>query len=163
MQNAPIFINDTRGITVLEVRSEVRRLKGEYENLSLIIIDYMQLMQGNSRYQVREQEIADISRSLKSLAWELEVPVIALSQLSREIEKRPSHRPLLSDLRESGSIEQDADMVAFIYREDLYEENTEHLGQAEFIIKKQRNGPSGLSIPLKFDMSVVKFKNAADN
>jgi len=163
LQNAPIFINDTRGITVLEVRSEVRRLKGEYENLSLIIIDYMQLMQGNSRYQVREQEIADISRSLKSLAWELEVPVIALSQLSREIEKRPSHRPLLSDLRESGSIEQDADMVAFIYREDLYEENTEHLGQAEFIIKKQRNGPSGLSIPLKFDMSVVKFKNAADN
>lgn len=161
--NAPIFINDSRGITVLEVRSEARRLKGEYEDLSLVIIDYMQLMRGNARYPYREQEIADISRCLKTLAWELDVPVIALSQLSREIERRPSHRPLLSDLRESGAIEQDADLVAFIYREDIYEEDTEKEGQAEFIIKKQRNGPSGISIPLNFDMSILRFIDADTN
>lgn len=158
--DAPIFINDTRGITVLEVRSEIRRLKGQYDDLSLVIIDYMQLMRGNAQYPIREQEISDISRSLKTLAWEVDVPVIALSQLSRRIEQRPSHRPRLSDLRESGAIEQDADLVAFIHREDVYEEDTEKEGQAEFIIKKQRNGPSGISIPLNFDMSVLRFLNA---
>ena len=163
LASAPILINDTRGVTVLEVRSEARRLKGEYEDLSLVIIDYMQLMQGSSRYPIREQEIADISRSLKTLAWELNVPVLALSQLSREIERRPSHRPVLSDLRESGAIEQDADLVAFIYREDIYEEDSEKEGQAEFIIKKQRNGPSGISIPLEFDMAVLRFMNADTN
>lgn len=159
--SAPIFINDSRGITMLDVRSEARRLKAEHDDLSLVIVDYMQLMQGNARYPVREQEIADISRSLKTLAWELDVPVMALSQLSREIERRPSHRPLLSDLRESGAIEQDADLVAFIHREDLYDEDTEKQNEAEFVIKKQRNGPSGISIPLDFDMSMLRFMDAA--
>ena len=119
LMSVPIFINDTRGVTVQTLRAEGRRLKGEHNDLAVIIVDYLQLLSGSGRYSGRVEEISDISRALKTLAWELDTPIIACSQLSREVEKRPDKRPLLSDLRESGAIEQDADLVAFLYREGL--------------------------------------------
>ena len=142
LSQAPIYIDDTPGVTPMEVRSKCRRLKVE-KGLGLIVIDYLQLMSGNSRNDSRQQEISEISRSLKAIAREMEAPVIALSQLSRACEQRADHRPMLSDLRESGAIEQDADVVAFLYRDEYYFPDTEKKNQAELIIAKQRNGPTG--------------------
>jgi replicative DNA helicase len=157
--SAPIFINDARGLTVQELRAEGRRLKGEREDLAVIIVDYLQLLSGSSKYYGRVEEISDISRSLKTLAWELNVPIIACSQLSREVERRPDKRPQLSDLRESGAIEQDADVVAFLYREDYYDDQTEEdQGLADLIIKKQRNGPTG-TIQLEFHKKLMRFSD----
>ena len=159
LAEAPILINDNRGLTVQSLRAEGRRLKGEHGNLALIIVDYLQLLRGTGRYNAREQEISEISRALKVLAWELNVPIIACSQLSREIERRPDKRPQLSDLRESGAIEQDADLVAFLHRDDYYED--EDVGdrvEANVMIKKQRNGPTGTVI-LYFTKKLMRFEN----
>ena len=159
LAKAPILINDNRGLTVQSLRAEGRRLKGEHGNLALIIVDYLQLLRGTGRYNAREQEISEISRALKILAWELNVPIIACSQLSREIERRPDKRPQLSDLRESGAIEQDADLVAFLHRDDYYED--EDVGdrvEANIMIKKQRNGPTGTVI-LYFTKKQMRFEN----
>lgn len=155
---APIFIDDTPGITVLEMRTKARRLKIEHD-LKLIIIDYLQLMQGSSgpsRSENRQQEISEISRSLKALARELNVPVIALSQLSRGVEARQSKKPMLSDLRESGSLEQDADIVAFLYREDYYNPDTDKKNITEVIVAKHRNGPVD-TVQLFFHKQFTKF------
>ena len=137
-----LIIDDTPGISIAELRSKCRKYKLEH-NLGIVMIDYLQLMSGSGKTDSRQQEISDISRSLKALARELSVPVIALSQLSRAVEQRPDHRPMLSDLRESGAIEQDADVVMFIYRDDYYHKDTEKKDIAEIIIAKQRNGPIG--------------------
>lgn len=153
-----LIIDDTPGITVSELRSKCRKLKLE-KNLGLIIIDYLQLMSGSGRSESRQQEISEISRSLKALARELDCPVIALSQLSRAVEQRPDKRPLLSDLRESGAIEQDADIVMFIYRDEYYNPGTtEEPGVAEIIIGKQRSGPTG-TVKLKWIGQNQKFAN----
>jgi len=157
LSSAPIFIDDSAGVTSLEIKAKARRLKAQH-NLGLIIIDYMQLMQNSSRAENRQQEISEISRSLKSLARELNVPVIAASQLSRAVEQRNERRPRLSDLRESGAIEQDADLVIFIYREQYYKPKTEKKGLAEIIVSKQRNGPTG-TIELTFVKEYAKFEN----
>ncbi len=138
-----LIIDDTPGISVTQMRSKCRKCKLEHPDLAVIIVDYLQLMSASRRSDSRQQEISDISRALKSLARELNVPVIALSQLSRAVEKRDDKRPMLSDLRESGAIEQDADVVMFIYREEYYKPDTERRGIAEIIISKQRNGPTG--------------------
>ena len=152
-----LLIDDTPGISFGELRSKCRKFKLEY-NLEMIIIDYLQLMTGSGKNESRQQEISDISRSLKALARELHVPVIALSQLSRAVEQRPDHRPMLSDLRESGAIEQDADVVMFIYRDDYYNKDTERKGIAEIIIAKQRNGPIG-TVELVWLPEYTKFAN----
>ena len=153
-----LIIDDTPGISIPELRSKCRKYKLEH-NLEMIIIDYLQLMSGSGRStDSRQQEISDISRSLKALARELHVPVIALSQLSRAVEQRPDHRPMLSDLRESGAIEQDADVVMFIYRDDYYNKDTERKGIAEIIIAKQRNGPIG-TVELVWLPDFTKFAN----
>lgn len=152
-----LIIDDTPGISISELRSKCRKYKLEH-NLSMIIIDYLQLMSGSGRSDSRQQEISDISRSLKSVARELNVPVLALSQLSRAVEQRPDHRPMLSDLRESGAIEQDADVVMFIYRDDYYNHDTEKKDVAEIIIAKQRNGPIG-TIELAWLPQYTKFAN----
>ncbi|GAW27524.1 replicative DNA helicase [Carboxydocella sp. ULO1] len=157
MAQAPIFIDDTVGISVLEMRAKCRRLKAEH-GLGLVIIDYLQLMQGSRRSESRQQEISEISRALKGLARELNVPVIALSQLSRAVEQTHDKRPNLSHLRESGAIEQDADIVSFIYREEYYNPDTEKKGIAEIIIAKHRNGPVG-SVELGFLNEFTKFVN----
>ena len=155
-----LIIDDTPGISISEMRSKCRKYKLEH-NLELIIIDYLQLMSGRvgGRSESRQQEISDISRSLKALARELHVPVISLSQLSRAVEQRPDHRPMLSDLRESGAIEQDADVVMFIYRDDYYNKDTEHVNEAEIIIAKQRNGPIG-TVTLTWLPQYTKFANS---
>ena len=159
LAEAPIFINDNRGLTVQGLRSEGRRLKGEHSDLALIIVDYLQLLKSASTYNVREQEISEISRALKVLAWELNIPIIACSQLSREVERRPDKQPQLSDLRESGAIEQDADLVAFLYREDYYqEEETDDRVEAHLLIKKQRNGRTG-PVVLYFTKNQMRFEN----
>ena len=158
LMSVPIFINDTRGVTVQTLRAEGRRLKGEHDDLAVIIVDYLQLLSGSGRYAGRVEEISDISRALKTLAWELDTPIIACSQLSREVEKRPDKRPLLSDLRESGAIEQDADLVAFLYREDYYDEAADDQGTADLLIKKQRNGPTG-TVRLEFNKTQMRFAN----
>lgn len=152
-----LIIDDTPGISIAELRSKCRKYKLEHD-LKMIIIDYLQLMSGSGRSDSRQQEISDISRSLKSLARELSVPVIALSQLSRAVEQRPDHRPMLSDLRESGAIEQDADVVMFIYRDDYYNKDTDMKGIAEIIIAKQRNGPIG-TVNLVWLPEYTKFAN----
>ena len=153
-----LIIDDTPGISISELRSKCRKYKMEHD-LQMIIIDYLQLMSGSGRgSDSRQQEISDISRSLKALARELNVPVIALSQLSRAVEQRPDHRPMLSDLRESGAIEQDADVVMFIYRDDYYNKDTEKKGIAEIIIAKQRNGPIG-TVELVWLPDYTKFTN----
>ena len=155
-----LIIDDTPAITVAELRSKCRKYKLEF-GLEIIIIDYLQLMSGSGRSgDSRQQEISDISRSLKALARELNVPVVALSQLSRAVESRPNHRPMLSDLRESGAIEQDADLVMFIYRDDYYNEDSEKKGVAEIIIAKQRNGPIG-TVELSWQPSLTRFANLA--
>ena len=154
-----LIIDDTPGISVTELRSKCRKYKLEH-GLKLIIIDYLQLMSGSigKRSDSRQQEISEISRSLKAIARELHVPVIALSQLSRAVEQRPDHRPMLSDLRESGAIEQDADVVMFIYRDDYYHKDTDTPNQAEIIIAKQRNGPIG-TVNLAWLPDYTKFAN----
>ena len=152
-----LIIDDTPGISISELRSKCRKYKLEHD-LKLVIIDYLQLMSGSGRSDSRQQEISDISRSLKQLARELNVPVIALSQLSRQVEQRPDHRPMLSDLRESGAIEQDADVVMFIYRDDYYNKDSENKGIAEIIIAKQRNGPIG-TVNLVWLPQYTKFAN----
>lgn len=159
--NSRLMIDDTPGISVSELRSKCRKMKLEY-GLSLVIIDYLQLMSGSRKNgsDNRQQEISDISRSLKALARELNAPVIALSQLSRACETRTDHRPMLSDLRESGAIEQDADVVMFLYRDDYYNKDTEHPNEAEVIIAKQRNGPIG-TVNLLWKPEYTKFVNMA--
>ena len=153
-----LIIDDTPGISISELRSKCRKYKLD-KDLKMIIIDYLQLMSGSGRgSDSRQQEISDISRSLKALARELNVPVIALSQLSRAVEQRPDHRPMLSDLRESGAIEQDADVVMFIYRDDYYNKDTDRKGIAEIIIAKQRNGPIG-TVELVWLPDYTKFAN----
>lgn len=152
-----LIIDDTPGISIGELRSKCRKYKLEHD-IQLIIIDYLQLMSGNGRTDSRQQEISEISRALKALARELHVPVIALSQLSRAVEQRPDHRPMLSDLRESGAIEQDADVVMFIYRDDYYNKDTDKKNIAEIIIAKQRNGPIG-TINLVWLPQYTKFAN----
>ncbi len=152
-----LFIDDTPGITVAELRTKCRKLKLEH-NLSMIIIDYLQLMSGSGRSESRQQEISEISRSLKGIARELHVPVLALSQLSRAVEQRPDKRPMMSDLRESGAIEQDADVIMFIYRDDYYNHDTEKKDVAEVIIAKQRNGPIG-TVELAWLPRFTKFAN----
>ena len=155
-----LIIDDTPAITVAELRSKCRKYKLEY-GLEIIIIDYLQLMSGSGRSgDSRQQEISDISRALKALARELNVPVGALSQLSRAVEARPNHRPMLSDLRESGAIEQDAALVMFIYRDDYYHEDSDKKGIAEIIIAKQRNGPIG-TVELSWQPQLTKFANLA--
>lgn len=157
LSQAPIYIDDTPGISPMDVRSKCRRLKVE-KGLGLIVIDYLQLMSGNGRTDSRQQEISEISRNLKAIAREMESPVIALSQLSRACEQRSDHRPMLSDLRESGAIEQDADVVAFLYRDEYYFPETEKKNQAELIIAKQRNGPTG-TVDLTWMGQYTKFGN----
>ncbi|MCQ2537360.1 MAG: replicative DNA helicase [Lachnospiraceae bacterium] len=155
--DSALIIEDTPGISVAELRSKCRKYKLE-NNLGLIIIDYLQLMSGDGRTESRQQEVSEISRSLKALARELDVPLIALSQLSRAVESRPDKRPMMSDLRESGSIEQDADVVMFIYRDEYYNKNTEHPGEAEIIISKQRKGPTG-TVRLQWQAQYTRFRN----
>ena len=154
-----LIIDDTPGISITELRSKCRKYKME-QGLDIIIIDYLQLMTGRAgnKNESRQQEISDISRALKGVARELNVPVIALSQLSRAVEQRPDHRPMLSDLRESGAIEQDADVVMFIYRDDYYHKDTETPNVAEIIIAKQRNGPIG-TVNLTWLPNYTKFAN----
>jgi replicative DNA helicase len=152
-----IIIDDTPGITVAEIRAKCRKLKIE-KDIGLVVIDYLQLITGSGKTNSREQEIAEISRSLKILAKELAIPVIALSQLSRAPEARPDHRPMLQDLRESGSIEQDADVVMFIYRDDYYNQESEKPNIAEIIISKNRSGPLGTT-ELLWMPQYTKFAN----
>lgn len=152
-----LIIDDTPGISISELRSKCRKFKME-QDIQMVIIDYLQLMSGNGRTDSRQQEVSEISRSLKALARELNVPVIALSQLSRAVEQRPDHRPMLSDLRESGAIEQDADVVMFIYRDDYYNKDSDKRGIAEIIIAKQRNGPIG-TVELAWLPDYTKFAN----
>jgi replicative DNA helicase len=159
LSEAPIFIDDSPAISVMELRAKARRLKAHHD-IKLIILDYMQLMRGSSNIENRQQEISEISRSLKALARELNVPVIAISQLSRAVEVRTDHRPQLSDLRESGAIEQDADVVVLILREEYYNPTSENQGMAEVIIAKQRNGPVG-SMKLAFIKEYTRFENIA--
>ena len=157
LSEAEMYIDDTPGISVMEIRTKCRKLKME-KNIGLVVIDYLQLVQGNKRTASREQEISEISRSLKILAKEINVPVIALSQLSRAVEQRPDHRPMLSDLRESGAIEQDADIVMFLYRDDYYNKESEKKDIAEVIIAKQRGGQTG-TVELLWMGQYTKFVN----
>ncbi len=159
LADAPIFIDDTAGLTALEMRAKARRLKSEH-NLGLIVVDYLQLMQGKSNSENRTQEISEISRSLKAMAKELNVPVLALSQLNRGLENRTDKRPQLADLRESGAIEQDADVIMFIYRDEVYNraEDNPNRGLAEIIVAKQRNGPTGM-VRMTFLGEYTTFEN----
>jgi len=159
LSEAPIFIDDAPAISAMELRAKARRLKAQ-QDIQLIILDYMQLMRGASNTENRQQEISDISRSLKALARELNVPIVAISQLSRAVESRTDHRPQLSDLRESGAIEQDADVVVLLLREDYYNPTPDNQGTTEVIIAKQRNGPVG-SIKLVFVKEYTRFENLA--
>jgi len=161
LAECPIYIDDTAALSVLELRAKARRLKRERESkLGLIVVDYLQLMRGHDSADNREQEISGISRSLKALAKELNVPVVALSQLNRQVETRADKRPLMADLRESGAIEQDADVIAFLYRPIVYDKNAEERA-AEVIIAKQRNGPVGI-VPLTFMSEYTRFENRAE-
>lgn len=157
--NSKVFIDDTPGIGVMEMRAKARRLAAEH-GLHLLVIDYIQLMQGRGRFDNRTQELGAISRSLKGLAKELSVPIIVLSQLSRASESRSDHRPQLSDLRESGALEQDADVVLMIYREDMYNKEADTESVAEIIIAKQRNGPTD-TVRLAFIKERTRFENLA--
>ncbi|MDQ3322902.1 MAG: replicative DNA helicase [Acidobacteriota bacterium] len=158
LSEAKLFIDDTPGISVLQMRAKVRRLATEQKQLDLIVVDYMQLMSGSKKTESRQQEVSQISRELKSLAKEMNVPVIALSQLSRAPEARNPPKPLMSDLRESGSIEQDADVVTFIYRDEYYKPSEENAGIAELLISKQRNGPTG-TVKMAFLKEFTRFEN----
>lgn len=164
LHQARIFVDDTPSLSALEVRAKARRLKSQLmsqgQDLGMVIVDYLQLMRGRGGINSREQEISEISRSLKALAKELNLPVVALSQLNRRVEERPNKRPMLADLRESGAIEQDADVIAFVYREEVYKPEDEGLrGRAELIVGKQRNGPIG-AVPLTFLHHCARFHSA---
>ncbi|KAF0144587.1 MAG: replicative DNA helicase [Nitrospirae bacterium] len=162
LTESPIFIDDSSSTTVLEMRAKARRLKLEHKGLSLVIVDYLQLMRGRGGFErSREQEISEISRSLKALAKELDVPVIALSQLNRGVEQRQIKKPTLADLRESGAIEQDADVIIFLYRDEFYNRETPEKGKAEIIVAKQRNGPTD-TINLSFFPHYTRFENYSD-
>ncbi|MCS7215188.1 MAG: replicative DNA helicase [Thermodesulfovibrio sp.] len=162
LSEAPIYIDDSSQMSVLEIRAKARRLKMEKGRLGLIVIDYLQLMRSRNSYEVREQEIADISRSLKAMAKELKVPVIALSQLNRSVEKTSDRRPTLANLRESGAIEQDADVIIFLYRDEVYnKKNPANKGKAEVIVAKQRNGPTDI-VYLTFLNDYTRFLDYTD-
>jgi replicative DNA helicase len=161
LDSAPLFIDDTPALSPTEMRARARRLKREHE-IGMIVIDYLQLMQVPGTRENRTTEISEISRNLKALAKELEVPVVALSQLNRGLEQRTDKRPVMSDLRESGAIEQDADLILFIYRDEVYHEDSPHKGKAEIIVGKQRNGPIGTRV-LTFRGQFTRFENYADD
>jgi replicative DNA helicase len=163
LNTAPIYVDDTPAITILEMRAKARRLKADRPDLALLIVDYLQLMSGNGRTENRQQEVSEVSRGLKSLAKELELPVVALSQLSRAVESRPDKRPMMSDLRESGALEQDADLIMFLYRPEYYHGATDKdgnnlEGRAELIIGKQRNGATG-TVQLMFHKEYTRFES----
>ncbi len=160
LMKAPIYVDDAGSITMMEIRSKARRLKSKEPNLGLIVVDYMQLMTSGSSVENRVQEVSQISRSLKILARDLDVPVLAMSQLSRAVEQRHDKRPILSDLRESGSIEQDADLVMFIYRDEYYNDESDQQGLAEIHLAKHRNGPTD-SVKLSFLRRYTKFADLA--
>ncbi|MHB8060303.1 MAG: replicative DNA helicase, partial [Gaiellaceae bacterium] len=160
LARAPIYVDDTGSITMMEIRSKARRLKTRVPNLGLIIVDYLQLMTSGSSVENRVQEVSQISRNLKVLARDLEVPIVALSQLSRAVEQRSDKRPILSDLRESGAIEQDADIVGFIYRDEYYNDESDQQGLAELIVAKHRNGPTDM-VKLSFLKRYAKFADLA--
>jgi replicative DNA helicase len=160
LAKAPIYVDDTGSITMMEIRSKARRLKGKHPDLGLIIVDYLQLMTSGTTVENRVQEVSQISRSLKVLARDLDVPIIALSQLSRAVEQRHDKRPILSDLRESGSLEQDADIVIFIYRDEYYEAESDQQGLAEVHVAKHRNGPTD-TVKLSFLRRYAKFADLA--
>jgi len=162
LSEAPIWIDDNPGLTVMDIRGRARRLKSQVGDLGLIVVDYIQLMTGRSGAESRQVEISEISRNLKILARELEVPVVGLSQLSRTLESRQDKRPMLSDLRESGAIEQDADVVMFLYRDEVYNAESADAGIAEVIIAKHRNGPTD-TIRLAFLPQYTRFANMARN
>lgn len=159
LSEAPIFIDDSPAMNVLEIRAKARRLQREH-GLGLVVVDYLQLMRSVGRVESREREISEISRSLKALAKELNIPIVALSQLNRGVEARQDKRPQLSDLRESGAIEQDADVIAFIYRDEMYNPNSPDVGKAEIIVGKQRNGPTG-KVVLGFQKNLTRFNDLA--
>src|SRR5258707_5472744 len=160
LNEAPILIDETPALNAIEVRSRARRLMRQYGKLGLVIVDYLQLMQASTQGENRATELSEISRAMKSLAKELQVPVVALSQLNRSLEQRPDKRPVMSDLRESGALEQDADVIFFIYRDEVYNPETQEKGVAEIIIGKQRNGPIG-TIRLTFLGEHTRFENFA--
>jgi replicative DNA helicase len=160
LMKAPIYVDDAGSITMMEIRSKARRLKSKEPNLGLIVVDYMQLMTTGASVENRVQEVSQISRSLKVLARDLDVPVLAMSQLSRAVEQRHDKRPILSDLRESGSIEQDSDLVLFIYRDEYYNEDSDRQGVADIHVAKHRNGPTG-SLQLAFMSRYTKFADLA--
>jgi replicative DNA helicase len=160
LKDKRLYIDDTPALTPGEVRSRARRVSREAGGLDMIVIDYLQLMRTAKASENRATEISEISRSLKALAKEMSCPVIALSQLNRQLESRPDKRPMNSDLRESGAIEQDADVILFIYRDEVYNENSEDIGLAEIIIGKQRNGPIG-KVKMKFTGNLTKFEDLA--
>jgi replicative DNA helicase len=160
LAKAPIFVDDTGSVTMMEIRSKARRLKSKHPDLGLIVVDYMQLMTSGTTAENRVQEVSQISRSLKLLARDLDIPIIAMSQLSRAVEQRHDKRPILSDLRESGSIEQDADLVAFLYRDEYYNDESDQQGIAEVILAKHRNGPTD-AVKLSFLKRYAKFADLA--
>jgi len=160
LAKAPIYVDDTGSVTMMEVRSKTRRLKSRHPELGLVIVDYLQLMTSGTNPENRVQEVSQISRQLKVLARDLDVPIVALSQLSRAVEQRHDKRPILSDLRESGSIEQDSDIVMFIYRDDYYDDESDQQGLAEVAIAKHRNGPTD-SVKLSFLKRYAKFADLA--
>ena len=161
LSDAKLYLDETPALSIMEFRSKCRRMKSEHD-IGLVFIDYLQLMQGSGGHDIREQEISEISRGLKGVAKELDIPVIALAQLNRGVESRSDKRPRMSDLRESGAIEQDADIITFIYRDEFYNPDTEDKGIAEIIIGKHRNGPSG-TVRLRFFKSITKFENLAED
>ena len=158
LAEAPLWIDDNPNLTIMEIRAKARRLKSRVGDLGMIVVDYIQLMTGRASAESRQVEVAEISRGLKILARELQCPVVGLSQLSRNLEMRQDKRPMLADLRESGSIEQDADVVAFLYRDEVYNPGSENEGMAEVIVAKHRNGPTG-TINLGFLPRFTSFKN----
>ena len=160
LAKAPLYVDDTGSINLMEIRSKARRLKSREPTLGLILIDYLQLMTSGVTVENRVQEVSQISRSLKVLARDLDVPIVAMSQLSRAVEQRHDKRPILSDLRESGSIEQDADLVMFIYRDEYYNEDSDQQGMAEVALAKHRNGPTD-TIKLSFLKRYAKFSDLA--
>jgi len=162
LAEAPIWIDDNPNVTVMEIRSKARKLKSQVGELGVVIVDYIQLMTGRSGAESRQVEVAEISRGLKILAREIEAPVVALAQLNRSLEQRADKRPMLSDLRESGSLEQDADVVLFLYRDEVYHHDTQDQGIAEVIVAKHRAGPTG-TVRLAFLGQYTKFANMARN
>jgi replicative DNA helicase len=159
VNDAPLFIDDSPNMTMMEIRAKARRLKQRFD-LKLLIIDYLQLMSSGKKVESRQVEVSEFSRSLKLLAKELEIPVIAISQLNRGPEQRQDKRPMLSDLRESGSLEQDADMVVLLHREDVYERESPRAGEADFILAKHRNGPTG-TVTVAFQGHYSRFVDMA--